>query len=130
MQFLGDIEGEDRTDGNLASPGTHVIYGDSLHTNHMTYSNYKAPKGEGWISVEAIVLGDSIVHHIVEGDTVLTYTKPQIGGWEKDEETGWVEDKTWIKKMVGSPLKSGYIALQAEGHPIHFRNVRLLDLSK
>ncbi len=131
MQFLGEVEGEDRTNGNLASPGTHVWAKDSLYTNHMLYSDYPAPKGEGWVSVEAVVLGDSIVHHIVEGDTTLTYTKPRIGGWEREDQIQirWVEDKTWVNKMVGTPLKEGYIALQAEGHPIHFRKVEILDLS-
>lgn len=130
MQFLGAVENEERTNGNLASPGTHVWAHDSLHTNHMLYSNYPAPKGEGWVSVEAVVLGDSIVHHIVEGDTALTYRKPQIGGWERPGENWWVEDKTWVKQMKGKPLKEGYIALQGEGHGIHFRKVELLDLSE
>ena len=128
MQFLGAVEGEERTNGNLASPGTHVIVGDSLHTNHMLYSDYTAPAGEDWVSVEAVVLGDSIIHHIVEGDTVLTYTNPRVGGWELEEETGWVDDKTWVTDNEGIPLKEGYIALQAEGHTVHFRNVEILDL--
>ena len=38
----------------------------------------------------AVVLGDSIIHHIIEGDTLLTYTKPQIGGWEQENKTGWL----------------------------------------
>ena len=130
MQFLGAVEGENRTNGNLASPGTHVIAGDSLHTNHMLYSNYQAPEGEDWITAEAIVLGDSIVHHVVEGDTVLTYTQPRIGGWELEEETGWVDDRSWVNENAGKPLKKGYVALQAEGHTIHFRKVELLDLSE
>lgn len=131
MQFLGEVEGEKRTNGNLASPGTHVIAGDSLHKNHMLYSSYKAPAGEDWVSVEAIVLGDSIVHHVVEGDTALTYTKPRIGGWEKEgtRKRPWVADNSWFKENEGKLLKEGYIALQAESHGIHFRKIELLDLS-
>lgn len=34
----------------------------------------------------------------------------------------------WFAKHEG-PLKSGYIALQAESHPVEFRKVELLDLS-
>ncbi len=30
----------------------------------------------------------------------------------------------------GTPVTSGYIALQAESHPYEFRKVELLDLSK
>lgn len=130
MQFLAAVDGEQRKLGNLASPGTHVEVDDKLYENHMLYASKDAPPiGEQWINIEAIVLGDSIVHHIVEGDTVLTYRHPQVGGWEKDNATGWVEDKTWVKKMAGTPLKNGYIALQAEGHPIHFRKVEIRDLS-
>ncbi|MES2733201.1 MAG: DUF1080 domain-containing protein, partial [Bacteroidota bacterium] len=33
----------------------------------------------------------------------------------------------WIKKY-GTLLKEGYIALQAESHPIEFRKVELLNL--
>ncbi|MFT7035388.1 MAG: hypothetical protein ACJA2S_003912 [Cyclobacteriaceae bacterium] len=133
MQFLGDVDGENRMNGNLASPGTHVINDeDSLHTRHMLYSSYEASKGEDWINIEVIVLGDSIVHHVVEGDTALTYTKPHIGGWETrgNRERPWVEDLSWFIENEGKALKEGYIALQAESHGIHFRKIELLDLSK
>lgn len=130
MQFLAAVDGEKRMLCNLASPGTHVVMGDTLYRNHMLYSSGPAPPiGDEWVHVEAVVLGDSIIHHIVEGDTVLTYRKPQIGGWEVDEEMVWVEDKSWVIKNLGMPLKNGYIALQAEGHPLQFRKVELLDLS-
>ena len=33
----------------------------------------------------------------------------------------------WVKKD-NTPLGSGYIALQAESHPIDFRNIQLLNL--
>jgi hypothetical protein len=129
FQFLSRIDSSRRATGNLATPGTHVILNDSLYTDHMMYSN--GPTFEdGWVHIEAIVLGDSIVHHVVEGDTVLTYCKPQIGGWEKEDQMQWVKDKTWFIKNLGKPLKSGYIALQAEGHPVWFKNIEILDLSK
>ena len=130
MQFLTAIDTLSRTNGNLASPGTHVVFKNELYTNHMLYSSYPAPKNGQWMSVEAIVLGDSIVHHVVEGDTVLTYTEPQIGGWELEEEVGWIEDKTMVKQKKGMLLKEGYIALQAESHPVEFRKVEIMDLSE
>jgi hypothetical protein len=68
-----------------------------------------------------LVLGDSIVKHIVNGDTVLTYTKPQIGG-------GTVSGHDPAMKQDGKLLSEGYLALQSEGQPINFRNVRLLVL--
>jgi hypothetical protein len=41
---------------------------------------------------------------------------------------GIIRDKEkWISK-AGTILNEGYIALQAESHPIDFRNIELLDL--
>jgi len=129
MQFLSKVDTLDRSTGNLASPGTHVQYNDSLYTNHMLYSSGSVYPLEQWVAVEAVVLGDSIIHHIVEGDTVLTYRQPEIGGWELETETGWVEDKSWVTQAKGTKLTEGYIALQGESHPVHFRKIELLDLS-
>jgi hypothetical protein len=37
-------------------------------------------RGTEWVRVEALVWGDEYIKHIVNGDTVLTYQKPQMGG--------------------------------------------------
>jgi hypothetical protein len=67
-----------------------------------------------------VVYGDSIIYHLVNGDTVLTYSKPQVGGTNKPE--GYpVPD--------GTLLSGGYISLQAESHPTEFRKVELLNLN-
>jgi hypothetical protein len=68
-----------------------------------------------------LVLGDSLVRHIVNGDTVLEYTKPQIGG-------GVVNHFDPAVKQDGKLLTGGYIALQSESHPIDFRRVEVLNL--
>jgi hypothetical protein len=75
------------------------------------------------VHAELIVLGDSLVTHIINGDTVLQYTKPQIGG-------GVANGYDPAIKIDGKLLKSGFIALQSEGQEIDFKNIELLDLSK
>lgn len=119
-QFLGGSGEGERTTGNLCTPGTHVVMDGELVTQHCTSSTSKTFHGEEWVHFELVVYGDSIIHHIVEGDTVITYSKPQIGG---DLPEGF-------PLAEGTPLTSGYIALQAESHPYEFRKVELLDLSK
>lgn len=120
-QFLGgDTEG-DRPTGNLCTPGTNVVIDGELVTRHCISSTSPTFRGEEWITFELVVYGDSIIHHLVNGDTVITYSSPVIGGGNKPENYA-VPD--------GTPLKSGYIALQAESHPYEFRKVELLDLSK
>jgi hypothetical protein len=71
--------------------------------------------------VEVLVLGDSVIRHIVNGDTVLQYTKPQIGG-------GNVIHFDPNVKKDGQLLTGGYISLQSESHPVEFRKVELLNL--
>ena len=91
-----------------------------LITRHCTNSTSETYHGEEWVSFEMVVYGDSIIHHLVNGDTVISYSRPIIGG---DLPEGF-------PLAEGTPLNSGYIALQAESHPYEFRKVELLDLSK
>lgn len=122
-QLLGGDGTNERTTSNLCTPGTNVFMerDGELFTPHCINSNSKTYHGDQWVTAEFLVLADSVVHHIVEGDTVLTYYKPQIGG-------GSVSNYDPAVKVDGKPLKSGYISLQSESHPIDFRKVELLDL--
>lgn len=120
-QFLGGDGVNPRSTANLCTPGTDVKMADTLATDHCINSRSKTFHGDQWVSVEFVVLSDSIIHHIVEGDTVITYSKPIIGG-------GHLPENYLIPE--GTPLKSGTISLQAESHPIEFRKVDLMDLSK
>ncbi|MFT7032987.1 MAG: hypothetical protein ACJA2S_001488 [Cyclobacteriaceae bacterium] len=110
MQLLagrGQGKGE-RSTGNLCTPGTNVYMMDTLFTPHCINSTSKTYHDEMWVNVEALVLGDSIVHHIVEGSTVLTFTKPVLDD--------------------GTPITEGYITIQAESHPTQFERIELLNL--
>ena len=70
-----------------------------------------------------MVLKDSVIKHIVNGDTVMVYQKPQIGG-------GNVSNYDSTAKKDGMLLKSGYISLQSESHPVEFRKVEIMNLEK
>ena len=122
VQLLGGRgDGKPRPTANLCTPGTHVVMKGQLHTAHCTNSTSKTYDGEEWVRVEVLVHGDELVRHMVEGETVLEYTKPQIGG-------GSVAPVDPAVKVDGTPLTAGYIALQAETAPIDFRKVELLNL--
>lgn len=118
-QFLGGDGVSERTTGNVCTPGTHIVMNDQLVTQHCTNSTSKTYHGDVWVHAEFVVLGDSVIHHIIEGDTVLTYSKPQVGGTNKPADYP-VPD--------GTLLKEGYICLQAESHPVEFRKVEVLKL--
>jgi hypothetical protein len=121
VQLLGGLGKGPRPTANLCTPGTNVYFGDTLITRHCTNSKSPTFDGDGWVRVEALVLGDSIIKHIVNGDTVMVYRKPEMGGGNANNTRPGV-------LVSGKPLTEGYIALQAETAPIDFRKVEVLDL--
>ena len=130
IQLLGGLGKGPRTTGNLCTPGTQVVFNDKLDFTHCISSNSKTYNGDRWVHVEAIILGDQSITHIVEKDTVLVYEKPQITTSYNDEDwdTYGVSSKDHWKKMAGKLLSEGYIAIQAESHAIDFKNIELLNL--
>lgn len=116
---LGD--GVPRPTGNMCSPGTDVVYQGKIDSRHCIPSTSKTYEGDQWVKGEIIVLGDSLITHIINGDTVLQYSKPQIGG-------GVVANYDPAIKQDGKLLREGFIALQSEGQPVDFRNIKILNL--
>lgn len=117
---LGD--GKERPTGNMCSPGTDVVYDGKVDPRHCINSSSQTYDVGQWVRAELIVLGDSLVTHLINGDTVLQYTQPQIGG-------GVVNNYDPAIKKDGQLLKEGFIALQSEGQSIDFRKVELLNLA-
>jgi hypothetical protein len=123
VQFLGGNGQDERTTANLCTPGTNVVMDGKLFTQHCVSSTSKTYHGDQWVRVDVLVLSDSVMEHIVEGQTVLRYEKPQIGG-------GNVINFDQSVKKDGMLLSEGYIALQSESHPIEFRKVELFNLEQ
>ena len=121
-QLLGGNGKDERSTLNLCSPGTNVVMNEKLFTPHCVNSTSKTYPGDQWVRAEVLVLGDSIIKHIVEGDTVLVYGQPQYDGKDK-----------WVKKAGlkdGALISEGTISLQSESHPVEFRKVELFNLAK
>jgi hypothetical protein len=122
MQFLAGLpDGKPRPTGNMCSPGTDIVYMGEKYKGHCLNSTSKTFKPEEWVTAELIVHGDSLITHLINGDTVLQYSKPTMGG-------GVVQGYNPAIWKEGTPLKSGYVALQSEGQPIDFRRVELVEL--
>lgn len=123
MQFLGGLgDGNPRPTGNMCSPGTEIFYNGSLYPQHCLNSTSKTYDGDQWVSAELIVYGDSLITHIINGDTVLRYSKPHMGG-------GVVNGYDSTLWKPGKPLSSGFIALQSEGQPVDFRKIFIRELT-
>ncbi|MBC3758044.1 DUF1080 domain-containing protein [Hyunsoonleella sp. SJ7] len=121
VQLLGGNGIDERSTGNLCTPGTHVYYKDSLVTEHIIKSSSKTYHGDQWVNVEIEVRNDSMIKHFINGKEVLMYHKPHIGGGAVNTGDKW-------KAKENQPLKGGYISLQSESHPIEFKNIKLLEL--
>lgn len=136
LQLLGGLGTEDRNTANVCTPGTAVVMQDTINFSHCIKSNSATYHGDQWVHVDATVMGGASMEFIVENDAVLRFENPQINGGfisEKQEGKDWdkaniIEDKErWISKK-GTLLTEGYIALQAESHPVDFKNLKLLNL--
>lgn len=122
-QLLGGLLEGERSTMNLCTPGSNVEIQGKARVEHCIDSSSKTYRGDQWVTVEMVVLGDSIIHHIVEGDTVLTYSRPEMGG-------GAISGFDASVYIEGKPMKSGHIAIQAESHPTEFRKIEIMELKQ
>lgn len=122
-QFLGGLgDGQPRSTLNVCSPGTEIVYRGAIHPTHCLNSTSKTFDGDQWVQAELTVLGSGLVTQSVNGEVVLEYALPQLGGGE-------VQDFDAAQKSDGKLLEGGYIAVQSESHPVEFRNIQLLNLA-
>ncbi|MCC8020308.1 MAG: DUF1080 domain-containing protein [Rikenellaceae bacterium] len=117
-QILGGNGTDERPTANVCTPGTTVAVGGERVEAHCSPSRAETYHGDRWVTMDVVVFADSLVHHIIEGDTVLTYTALQIGGNPVDG----------APVFAPGPLREGHIAIQAEGHPTEFRRIDILEL--
>lgn len=122
VQLLGGSGTGTRTTANLCTPGTNVVMDGKLITTHCINSKSPTYHGDQWVRVEAEVIGSEHVRHYVNGELVLEYSQPQLGG-------GQVTNFDPAMKQDGKLLTEGTISLQSESHPVEFRKVELLNLS-
>lgn len=121
IQFLGGNGKDKRSTGNMCSPGTHVVMDGKLITQHCVNSTSQTYHGDQWVTMEIEVRGGKLIRSYVNGEKVLELTDPQLDDKDADAQ-----------KLLssGSPkmLTAGYLALQAESHPLEFRKVELMKL--
>ena len=122
VQLLGSDSTIERTNLNVCTPGTNVVIENDLVLDHCINSSYDADFGDDWVTVEIEVRGNEVINHIIKGDTVMTYNKPQL-----DERDATFKQ---LVELNGGDimLHKGTISLQSEGHPIDFRKVEILVL--
>ena len=126
VQYLGGLaDGKPRATANACTPGTNVVMKGKLITPHTIDSAAKTYPGDQWVTVEVEVHGAGKITHRVEGQPVLEYEKPQLDPKDADaRKLIAAEGRSKDDLLIGS----GFIALQAESHPIEFRKVEMMPL--
>ncbi|MCP3914727.1 MAG: sulfatase-like hydrolase/transferase [bacterium] len=122
-QMLGGGGEGTRTTGNLCTPGTHVVFGDELVKRHCTNSTSKTYHGDQWVTLEVEVRGGDVIRHVMDGETVLEYHKPQLDESDADAQR-------LRASGTRNMLRQGTISLQAESHPLEFRKVEIQLLGR
>ena len=119
-QFLGGLsDGQPRPTANVCTPGTEIVVDQALYPEHCLNADAPTIDGDAWVTVEVEVLGGARIRHFVDGEEVISYALPQLGGWGGE---------TLDPARRGELLNSGYLTLQSESHPIEFRRIEILDL--
>ena len=117
-QMLGGSGEGVRTTANLCTPGTHVEFGEELVKRHCTNSRSETYHGDRWVSMELEVRGNDVIRHWMEGEVVLEYGAPQLDAGDEDA-------RRLLASGATPQLSGGWIALQAESHPLEFRKVEI-----
>ena len=120
-QLLGSTETRKQKTANICTPGTTVSIGGTPTSQHCINSTSKYYNDGEWVTLDILVHGGKDIYHVIEGDTVLSYSEPRLGGYLFPQGYPVPE---------GTLLEEGYIALQGEGQPIDFRKIEIKILTE
>ncbi|MGV8963028.1 MAG: 3-keto-disaccharide hydrolase [Candidatus Saccharimonadaceae bacterium] len=119
VQLLGSDSTRQQVTGSVCTPGTNIVINGELILDHCIQSSSTYYMDDQWVTAEIEVKGNEIIKHIINGDTVMVYNKPQLD--EREQYYTRMLELNKGEKM----LSSGTISLQSEGHPCDFRNVEI-----
>lgn len=125
FQFLADEGKGKRQTANVCTPGTNIELEGKLVTQHIVESTAPTFAAGDWVKIEVEVHADKEVIHRVNGVEVLRYQRPQL-----DPAGALAPSGDLLKAGAPKFLEFGYIALQAEGQPVWFRNIELKSLEE
>ncbi|MEL7108155.1 MAG: DUF1080 domain-containing protein [Pseudomonadota bacterium] len=108
----------DRTTANICTPGTHIVVDGDLVTQHCINSQTPAAPAGEWVPFEIEVRGGALIQLFIAGEAAFTLTDPTY-----DADNGDV-----ARLGYSGSVDQGYFALQAESHPVAFRNIELMRL--
>ena len=110
---------DERPVGEICANGIFVDINGKKNESYCTPATVKRTfHGDQWVTLEIEVRGNTI-KHFVNGEEILQFENPR---YNPEHELG----KSFIKGKDAS-LKSGYISLQSNSHPIDFRKMEIME---
>ncbi|WP_132055816.1 3-keto-disaccharide hydrolase [Pseudocnuella soli] len=110
---------DERPVGEICTPGTKVDIAGKPSTSFCTPATVKRTfHGDQWVTAE-IEVRDGVIKHFINGEEILQFANPRY-------DTAHAVAKTLIKNGDAS-IRSGYISLQSNSHPMDFRKIELLE---
>jgi Domain of Unknown Function (DUF1080) len=110
---------DERPVGEICTSGTIVDINGIKNESFCTSATVKRTfHGDQWVTLEIEVKGNKI-KHFVNGEEILQFENPRLN---PEHELS----KTLIKDN-NAALKSGYISLQSNSHPIDFRRIEIIE---
>lgn len=122
-QFLAEGATAGTQTANVVSPGTHIELEGVLNKDHINDSDSELFPLETWVTFEAEVHGGELIIYRVNGKEVMRFSRPQLDDADPDA-------KRLLAAGAAKFLDHGFIALQAEGQPVWFRNIRIRILEE
>lgn len=113
----------DQNNGSFCTPHTLAVYEGKLTTKHRTSAKEKIYLGDQWVTIEVEVHGSKLIKHILDGETVISYSQPQLN--PNDPHAKLLLAQGWPRL-----LEEGYICIQAETHNTDFRKIEVMKLDE
>lgn len=110
---------DERPVGEICANGMYVTVNGKRNESYCTAANIKQTfHGDQWVTLE-IEVRDGKIKHFVNGEEILQYEDPRF------------DPKNEIAKSFivngDDKVKSGYISLQSNSHPIDFKSVEIME---
>ena len=112
-----------RQTANAVTIGTQIILaGGKPSKRHVMDSTSRLYPVDQWVTFEIEVHGNDLIIHRINGEEVMRYSHPMLVAEHEDA-------KRLLALGASQILSFGHIALQAEGHPVWFRNIMIRSLN-
>ncbi|MGZ5219123.1 MAG: 3-keto-disaccharide hydrolase [Chitinophagaceae bacterium] len=110
---------DDRPVGEICCSGIYATINGKKNSSYCTPAIMKRTfHGDQWVTAE-IEVDNETIKHFVNGEEILQFTDPRY-------DTAHAIGKTFIANG-DDRVRSGYISLQSNSHPIDFRKIEIME---